>query len=262
MNRPHSRARPPRSHRIPMNAREAARTRMACTACRERKIKYSGEQPCRYCTRRNLEYVVPENSKRKLYSMAYVQELERRALSQEHAQGRQENRRGSPVVSCQAVEEGSASRAAEANTLLHGDNTEMNTAGGPVSREHFPIETGLVMSSSLAFSSYIKAISVAPSMESRDTGRSSKTSENAYELPLPRGGRVSASSIKDWPTEEQARALVRSIADSISQIQHLFDPRSFSDRLSTIYDRRNTMVWENGASTAEILMVFTVGKLL
>lgn len=118
------------------------------------------------------------------------------------------------------------------------------------------------MSSSSAFSSHIKAISVAPSMESRAAGRSKKTSENAYGLPLPRGGRVGAPSINDWPTEEEARALVRSIADSIGQIQHLFDPRSFSDRLSAIYDRGDTMVWENDASTAEILMVFAVGKLL
>lgn len=99
-------------------------------------------------------------------------------------------------------------------------------------------------------------------MESRAAGRSKKTSENAYGLPLPRGGRVGAPSINDWPTEEEARALVRSIADSIGQIQHLFDPRSFSDRLSAIYDRGDTMVWENDASTAEILMVFAVGKLL
>jgi proline utilization trans-activator len=43
-----------------------------CTACREGKTKCSGEQPCRYCTKRNLECVVPENSKRKLYSVAFV----------------------------------------------------------------------------------------------------------------------------------------------------------------------------------------------
>jgi hypothetical protein len=66
----------------------------------------------------------------------------------------------------------------------------------------------------------------------------------------------------NWPTEEESRELVTTIPNSIGHIQHLFDPRSFFDRLSVIYDRDDFIAWENDAATAEILMVFAAGKLL
>ncbi|KAL3486313.1 hypothetical protein BJX62DRAFT_228833 [Aspergillus germanicus] len=242
-----------------MNSQEAARTRIACTACRERKIKCSGEQPCRYCTKRNLECVVPENSKRKLYSVAYVQDLERRAFSQESS--RRENGRATPAVSWQEETE-EIFNAPEPSTHVNGEGAGSSSNNRVVASESFPIETDMVMSSSSAFSSHIKAISAVRSIGSRPIGRSSKTADNAYELPLPLGGRIGAPSIQNWPTEEESRELVNTIANSIGRIQHLFDPRSFFDRLSVIYDRGESIAWENDAGTAEILMVFAVGKLL
>ncbi|KAL2866660.1 fungal specific transcription factor domain-containing protein [Aspergillus lucknowensis] len=125
------------------------------------------------------------------------------------------------------------------------------------------IETDMMMSSSSAFSSHIKAISgTSRSVEHRPRGRFSKTSDNAYELPLPQGGRFGPPQVEDWPTEEQSRELVSIISNSIGNIQHLFDPRTFFDRLATVYDREDPGAWESDASTAEILMVLAVGKLL
>lgn len=60
---------------------EAARTTRACATCRERKIKCSGTQPCRYCTQRRRQCNFPENVRKKLYSVDYVQELEAKAAS-------------------------------------------------------------------------------------------------------------------------------------------------------------------------------------
>ncbi|KAL5042077.1 hypothetical protein BDW71DRAFT_200866 [Aspergillus fruticulosus] len=242
-----------------MNSQEAARTRIACTACRERKIKCSGEQPCRYCTKRNLQCVVPENSKRKLYSVAYVQDLERRVLSQESS-GR-ENGRVTPAVSWQEDTE-EIYNAPEASAQPDGEGEGSSSNGKMATSERFPIETDMVMSSSSAFSSHIKAISAVRSIGTRPVGRSSKTADNAYELPLPLGGRIGAPSIENWPTEQESRELVNTIANSIGHIQHLFDPRSFFDRLSVIYDSDYSIAWQNDAATAEILMVLAVGKLL
>ncbi|KAL2821151.1 hypothetical protein BJX63DRAFT_379487 [Aspergillus granulosus] len=260
MESPQSRRWPPRTLRSPMNTREAARTRIACTACRERKIKCSGKQPCRYCTKRNLECVIPENSKRKLYSVAYVQDLERRALSQ--GSSRQDDRRVTTAVSWQDEGTEPTSYAMRATFQLNSEDAEVNATGGIVTREDFPIETDMIMSSSSTFSSHIKAISAVRSTANRPTGRYSKTVDNAYDLPLPLGGRIGAPSIGNWPTEEQSRELVNTIANSIGHIQHLFDPRSFFDRLAVVYDGDGSAAWDNDASTAEILMVFAVGKLL
>lgn len=49
---------------------------LSCQACRDRKIKCSGNQPCRYCTRRNIPCLFRETVKKKLYPTAYVEQLE------------------------------------------------------------------------------------------------------------------------------------------------------------------------------------------
>jgi proline utilization trans-activator len=72
---------------------------------------------------------------------------------------------------------------------------------------------------------------------------------------------ISPPRIGQWPTEEQAQALVDTVIASIGNIQHLFDARSFSDRLAAVYDLDDT-IFRDDVSTAEILMVFAVGRLL
>ncbi|KAL3460977.1 hypothetical protein BJX64DRAFT_278118 [Aspergillus heterothallicus] len=236
-----------------MNAREAARTRIACAACRERKIKCSGEQPCRYCTKRNLSCVIPENKKRKLYSISFVPNLERKASSRELS------RQATPAVTWQDEENETAFHVAGSDNQLDDESVAL---GKIITKEKFPIETDMVMSSSSTFSSHIKAISALRPVGTAPTVRSSKPLDNAYELPLPLGGRIGAPTIQNWPTEEQARELVNIIANSIGHIQHLFDPRSFFDRLAVIYDTDGSVAWKSDATTAEILMVFAVGRLL
>lgn len=51
---------------------EAARTSNACQICRDKKVKCSGQQPCKYCAKRGLDCVFAASEKRKLYSISYV----------------------------------------------------------------------------------------------------------------------------------------------------------------------------------------------
>lgn len=119
------------------------------------------------------------------------------------------------------------------------------------------------MSSSSNFSFHIKAIS--NDNESRPSPfrwRNSKGLDNAYGLLLPQAGRIGHPHTDGWPTEEQAHELVHTVISSIGDIQHLFDPRAFSDRLDTFYDHNESATAHDGVSTAEILMVLAIGKLI
>ncbi|TID04271.1 putative transcriptional regulatory protein C3C7.04 [Colletotrichum higginsianum] len=55
---------------------EAARTSNACQICRDKKVKCSGQRPCKYCAKRGLECVFSAAEKRKLYSVSQIRELE------------------------------------------------------------------------------------------------------------------------------------------------------------------------------------------
>ncbi|TID00344.1 putative transcriptional regulatory protein C3C7.04 [Colletotrichum higginsianum] len=58
---------------MPAQAAVKARSANACNTCRRRKVKCSGEQPCRNCSRNNLDCEFGDGRKR--YSEAYVSEL-------------------------------------------------------------------------------------------------------------------------------------------------------------------------------------------
>ncbi|KAK1676111.1 hypothetical protein BDP55DRAFT_121085 [Colletotrichum godetiae] len=51
---------------------EAARTSNACQICRDKKVKCSGQRPCKYCSKRGLDCVFSASEKRKLYSISYA----------------------------------------------------------------------------------------------------------------------------------------------------------------------------------------------
>ncbi|KAL4874438.1 hypothetical protein BJY04DRAFT_225929 [Aspergillus karnatakaensis] len=228
-----------------------ARTRIACTACRERKIKCSGNQPCRYCTKRNRECVIYETRKRKLYSIAYVEDLERRVASQGQLYAIADDGRATPAASSHEDIVGPSLDLADSSTSMQ----QTKSTGSA-------IEMDMLMSSSVTFSSHIKAISDARSFTTQSRGWASKISDNAYDLILSHGSEPAPLGIEDWPTEEQAQGLVDTVTASIGSIQHLFDPRSLSDRLSAVYDQDESIFLENAVSTAELLMVLAVGKLL
>ena len=49
-----------------------------CLTCRKKKVKCSGSQPCRYCEKRSIECTFPGNGRRKVYPVAYIQNLQDR----------------------------------------------------------------------------------------------------------------------------------------------------------------------------------------
>ncbi|KAK1532308.1 uncharacterized protein CCOS01_04291 [Colletotrichum costaricense] len=66
---------------------EAARTSNACQICRDKKVKCSGQRPCKYCAKRDLECVFSASEKRKLYSVSQIRELEDKVAYYERRRG-------------------------------------------------------------------------------------------------------------------------------------------------------------------------------
>jgi proline utilization trans-activator len=121
------------------------------------------------------------------------------------------------------------------------------------------------MSSSVDFGTRIRDLTVdsrSPNLRG-STVLSHETPDNAYELE-PDGTSMRRSRAGDihWPSEEEAHSLLSSVVSSIGSVQHLIDPRSFSDRLSSFYEDESCKNYAIDLSHVEMLMVFALGGLL
>ncbi|KAH9879371.1 hypothetical protein J1614_002810 [Plenodomus biglobosus] len=87
--------------------------------------------------------------------------------------------------------------------------------------------------------------------------------DDAYKLEHERAvsRRSRVSDIK-WPNEDEAHALLHTVVSSIGSVQHLIDPRAFSDNLSTFYEQEQDADPVITLQHVEMLMVFALGDLL
>lgn len=121
------------------------------------------------------------------------------------------------------------------------------------------------MSSSLDFGTRIRDLTMdSRSPKPRPSPNPTQdTPDNAYELE-PDGRLKRRTRVADinWPTEEEAHGLLSTVITSIGSLQHLIDPRSFSDRLSTFYEDKIDINDVIDIAHVQMLMVFALGGLL
>lgn len=119
------------------------------------------------------------------------------------------------------------------------------------------------MSSSLGFGSHIKALSTgnAPSDPYSAIAPSVNTPDDAYNIVGQHTGPEPRASDLEYPAEEAAQLLLETVLSSLGTVQHLLDPRSFSDRLASAREigtrQRPRSLWD-----IEYLLVFAIGELL
>lgn len=119
------------------------------------------------------------------------------------------------------------------------------------------------MSSSINFGSRIRSLPVDPAVASvGSSGVSYESPDDVYNLELRESSHQTKISTVNWPSEEEAHELFNSVLTSIGSLQHLIDPRSFSDKLSNFYDRGMDRSFTDNLCYVEILMVFALGGLL
>jgi len=72
--------------------------------------------------------------------------------------------------------------------------------------------------------------------------------------------RQALKALRGWPTEEEAHALLENVVLYVGISQQLFDVRSFSDNLSTLFQKSDTQI--SRLWVVEVLLVFAIGRLL
>ncbi|KAK2031066.1 hypothetical protein LX32DRAFT_662090 [Colletotrichum zoysiae] len=257
-------------------SRDAAKTISACLTCRRKKVKCSGDAPCSYCSRRDLECKFPEPAKKRVYSVTRIQDLQERLARYESQGGSLTTANGQ---SCQAESPNrpptraavhtppdNATQVNAASTLL-GLALDRSTSPAPRNnpsrsnasnivesspRSAIPADSSL--SSSHAFGSRLRNLLEHPRLGGRDRASHSTNSECRAALKH-------RDDAPPLPSEEEARRLFDSMTFFIGHTQHHVDTREFSDRLAFFYSNLGDASQTQTPWYLEMLLVFAIGKL-
>ncbi|EXK38445.1 hypothetical protein FOMG_08837 [Fusarium oxysporum f. sp. melonis 26406] len=259
------------------------RTSTACLVCRDKKVKCSGTRPCVYCVKRGLNCVFTRPSRRRLYSVTHIRNLEERVAQYENRDGQAGSEQPAsahslPSPGAQRPPSLSGGRA-EGSTSHDGQDTQQQQQQ-PSLAPQSPHREDLrpAVTSSAKPNPGPRALAPGTSLSSSDTF-SSELRTLLTERSRPNPGPVSArpadatprsmcqsrlglDKIKYWPTEEDAHSMLNIVVLNVGISQHLFDVRTFSDNLFSLF---NDDAVETGVTElwyAECLLVFAIGRLL
>ncbi|KAK2688297.1 hypothetical protein QWA68_013070 [Fusarium oxysporum] len=264
------------------------RTSTACLMCRDKKVKCSGTRPCVYCVKRGLDCVFTRPSRRRLYSVTHIRNLEERVAQYENRDDISQAGSGQPAsahsLPSPAVVQRPPSLSGsqvEGNASRDGQDTQQQQQQQqPSLAPRSPHHEGLQPAATLSPRSNPGPRALAPgtSLSSSDTF-SSELRTLLTERSRPDPGPVSArpadatprsicqsrlgvDKIKYWPTEDDAHSMLNIVVLNVGISQHLFDVRTFSDNLFSLFnddavDTGVTELWY-----AECLLVFAIGRLL
>ncbi|KAJ2972206.1 hypothetical protein NQ176_g7287 [Zarea fungicola] len=257
-----------------INNQPKFRTSVACDTCRDRKVKCSGGNPCRYCQKRSLECVFQVSRKRKLFPLDHVQGLERRVaryeaewLSNLHDHGmffpfhlshgpcNEWSAKDLPFGLGEAIEQppGEQLPTERQNTTFQSTSP----AGPSPSSTAGEISTYQALSSSRTFGAEIHRLLNTPSPSTPFQSSPSQQQDIqsiAYIKPstLP--------LVDCLPSENAARKYLEVVIFYIGQSQHFIDARAFSDNLDRLYSNTSPRPDLSNVEIVEILLVLAVGR--
>lgn len=230
-----------------------------CIPCRDRKIKCSRTQPCRYCTKKQLPCAFSEVGKRKLYPVEYVEQLEEKLASQ----GRSCAPQGLAQRTAHVSQPSAGIVDPEGDHVIVGRTTPRPTPDDSEGQSPAPPH---VPSSSLSFGHQIKSLGAAISPAASHPHQGSI--QNMSVVPDDTYGLLQQIDHSNWsqpnlPSFEEAYDLLETVLNSLEKLQHLFEPRSFCDRLSAAYDELGEPILDvNDLWYVQFLMAIALGKLL
>ncbi|KAK2669635.1 hypothetical protein RAB80_015161 [Fusarium oxysporum f. sp. vasinfectum] len=264
------------------------RTSTACLMCRDKKVKCSGTRPCVYCVKRGLDCVFTRPSRRRLYSVTHIRNLEERVAQYENRDDISQAGSGQPAsahsLPSPAVVQRPPSLSGsqvEGNASRDGQDTQQQQQQqqpslAPRSPHHEGLQpaatlsprsnpgpralaSGTSLSSSHTFSSELRTLLTERSRP--DPGPVSARPADATPRSICQS-RLGVDKIKYWPTEDDAHSMLNIVVLNVGISQHLFDVRTFSDNLFSLFnddavDTGVTELWY-----AECLLVFAIGRLL
>ncbi|OHE97723.1 hypothetical protein CORC01_06928 [Colletotrichum orchidophilum] len=282
-----------------MSSRHGVSREVAKTISARKKVKCSGEAPCTYCSKRDLECQFPEPGKKRVYSVTRIQDLQERlaryegqgfsletTLSRDHETSRvPRGQAGSPdrppTRATAQTPTDNATQVNAASTLLglaldqltsppstnptsggHGNHVIASSPGSAIAADSS-------LSSSHNFGSRLQNLLEHPRLGRRepmqppDRSLSQTTTLKPHDDAV--GGSGDGGGGITLPSEDEARRLFESMTFFIGYTQHHIDTREFSDRLAFFY--ANLGDTSQATSQAqmpwylEMLLVFAIGKL-
>jgi proline utilization trans-activator len=103
----------------------------------------------------------------------------------------------------------------------------------------------------------------APIQQHRSASRAEVESpDDAYDLLSRPDRQFNGNIAVHWPTEETAQSLLETFLSSLGTVQHLIDPRIFSDTVASFYDLEMTTPTNGTLWDIEFLLVMAIGELL
>ncbi|KAI1042306.1 hypothetical protein LB505_003032 [Fusarium chuoi] len=262
------------------------RTSTACLMCRDKKVKCSGTRPCVYCVKRGLDCVFTRPSRRRLYSVTHIRNLEERVAQYENRDDVSQAGSGQPA-SAHSLPSPAAQRPPSLSEIhvqgsascndQHTQQQQQQPSLSPRSPHHEVVEPAATTLSPRP-TREPRALAPGTSLSSSDTF-SSELRTLLIERSRPNPGPVSArpadgtprsicqsrlgiDKVKYWPTEDDAHSMLNIVVLNVGISQQLFDVRAFSDNLFSLFndgaaDTGVTELWY-----AECLLVFAIGRLL
>ncbi|KZL79737.1 fungal specific transcription factor domain-containing protein, partial [Colletotrichum incanum] len=273
------------SRRLSISSRHGVSRDAAKAISARKKVKCSGEVPCTYCSRRDLECKFPEPGKKRVYSVTRIQDLQERLARYESqgfgfttenvrendpirtSTGRTESPNRPPTRATVQTPTDNATQVNAASTLL-GLALDQLTSPTPTSTlsrgktrndvESSPgsaIPADSSLSSSHTFGSRLQNLLEHPRLGRRD------------HIKPPSHSVSYATTLKPHddgpplPSEDEARKLFDSMTFFIGYTQHHIDTREFSDRLAFFYSNLGDASQTQTPWYLEMLLVFAIGKL-
>jgi proline utilization trans-activator len=197
------------------------------------------------------------STKKRLYSEDYVKRLEEEVSTlsknpQAHISG------PSPPLA-----QGSPTRAVKIPKITANPKQSLANPEDP-SEQEVAIDQDPLISSSLNFGLQITSLPAKSPSSVAQSPKREKELDNPVDdvygvAALPE---LAEQRAIDWPSLEGAHELLDRVLRALGQLQHLFEPRSFSDKLSNAFETQPPTVDRNDCWYLEMLMVLAIGELL
>ncbi|KAK6212137.1 hypothetical protein QIS74_10091 [Colletotrichum tabaci] len=279
--------------RLSLSSRHGVSRDIAKTISARKKVKCSGDAPCTYCNRRDLECKFPEPGKKRVYSVT-IQDLQER-LARYESQGigfasvnaaarendtiristaRAESPNRPPTRATVQTPTDNATQVNAASTLLglaldqltspptataFSRGSASNVVGSSPGSV-IPADSSL--SSSHNFGSRLQNLLEHPRLGRRDPIHQ-PTQPVHPTTAYPAAPKPRLDDAPPLPSEEEARRLFDSMTFFIGYTQHHVDTREFSDRLAFFYANLGDAAQTQTQTPwyLEMLLVFAIGKL-
>ncbi|KAJ5718839.1 uncharacterized protein N7483_009921 [Penicillium malachiteum] len=272
--------------RVRLGIRKKKKTLNACQWCRTRKIKCTGQQPCQYCTSKELDCIFNERGKKVVITEDYLRELEGRSSSLA-GQAQPAVMTGLVLESQERVVQDSAQnviyepepRMMDLKSLtksLKRQQTYLETqfidsgrprgaAGRNGGRDDETCHSDAIgdeyrylgHSNSFSFSRNIRLM-ITKAVQGPELHDMIPIKDGAYGSPWQRV-HVDLSGVH-LPSEDYAVYLTHTVSFALRPLYHLFDNGAFLSRLHQFYtDRNQNSVQPTGIWHIQMLVIFAFG---